>query len=194
MDAVNYQAIQQNSPWNYSEHRAVNSAVSATTLTTLMSVTGKGMLDEALVIVGSANDTTNRTITTTSVTSTTEPELVVTVDGTVIMDIAFTVGTFYGIMGLYPASDMSTFAGTAVITALHGVESMLNYPLALGVAGIHTTFTFPGSTKITIPMSGGTIDVPLAGPIYFNKSLLIQIKGVPCVNGCPIVALAKARY
>lgn len=213
MDVVTYKAIQQSNaqmqaglqalqnnefnPWNYTEHQAVNTAVNATSLTTLMSVTGKGMLEEAIILAAST------VITTTAL------EIVITADGNVILDMAQSaIGTSYSFgFGIVPTADIHSntivSSGVYLHESISGLENLLGgaYFISISNQGVAAgtlstlsnvaTTNFPSATQQSFPL-GRVAIIPIEQPIYFNRSLLVQIKGV--ASSGTIAALVKARY
>lgn len=159
-------------PSLYAEHQASNTAVNSASLVTLMSVTGKGMLEEAL-IVGSGTSTTNM-------------EIVITIDGIIVLDLTATVNSGYNYgLGVVPSTNIIYM--TANFLTLVGVETLFGAMQLISTNTI-SQVTFPNSSQVTC--AGDFSLVGLEQPIYFNQSLLIQIKGA----GATIKAGAKARY
>lgn len=191
MDILTYNKIFD--PTIYTEHQAANSCVNSASLITLMSVSGKGMLEEALIYNSSIE---------TGVNTYARANMVITIDGNVILNtmagISATTSedgmyTYYqALMGVYPTESVIT-VGTTASTRLLGVDNLLygasiNFGSLLGATG--TTLLFPSATQ----QSGyGNATVGLEQPIYFKSSLLIQVSGVS-YNTYSIQALAKARY
>ena len=174
MDMINYQAIHDMNPWNYTEHQAVNLAVNSSTLTTLMSVTGKGMLEEAIVFAPNYGGT--------------NIEIVISVDGTVILDILQpSIGNVF-MLGLYQSADEGVQSGGA--PCIFGNENLIG-TLPYVPMGYVSKVTFPSSFQQSLSSTLSAI-VGLNQPIYFKSSLLVQVKGINTVPN--IVAFAKARY
>ena len=162
-------------PSRYTEHQAVNLAVDSTSLETLMSVTGKGMLEEALLLNPAAS-------------STNAPELKITKDGIVIIDLVHNLSTnLAAVLGIYQSSTLSyDYSDDRIIS---GWENLLAKILTLKTGVGYETTVFPSPVQ-TIT-SHNTI-IGIEHPIYFNSSLLIQVKGA--TNSGAIQAVAKARY
>jgi hypothetical protein len=186
-------------PSQYSEHQAVNPAVNSTSLTTLMSKTGKGMLEEALMATGLAPLTTGYYQPgTTATTTTIAPELVITIDGTVVFDIVdnFVGASAAAVRALImsddfkPAMYSSSYAIGGVITGLENLLGGYILATSTSVNGL-TAEAFPNSAQVSQPRASNTVIVT-EQPIYFNQSLLVQVKGVASAGN--ITAFAKARY
>src|SRR5574343_245021 len=76
------------------EHQAIINSVSSTSLTTLLSVSGKGCLEEAVLFAGGSTVTLSSAI-----------EIIITIDGVVVLDITNTyptntVNSIWGLVSL----------------------------------------------------------------------------------------------
>lgn len=171
-------------PSLYTEHQAVNLNVNSSSLTTLMSATGKGMLEEVLIVP-----------INTALTS--SPEIKIVVDGITILDL---VGNH--ILGIMPSNDFIVTAGQSgsyeyVFTSIKGLENTIGYVIInwedsnILQPFSRKTFSYPSTEQQNISDEFASV-ISLDQPIYFNYSFTIQCKGVT-TNGC-IRAVAKARY
>lgn len=178
MDSIVYNKLNSMDISNYIEHQASNLAVNSASLTTLMSVTGKGMLEEALLSLSSTP------------TTTTQPEIKITVDGNVILDLAQAIGSpgATSLFGIYPTQDL--FYGSSTYN-IAGTENVLGSLIGFSAVNLQTV-TFPNSAQVVKPASQVAAIVGIEQPIYFNESLLIQVQGV--ATSGTIKACAKARY
>jgi hypothetical protein len=161
-------------PWQYTEHRVSNTSVNSTELTTLMSVAGKGYLEETILNCYSTTDTT-----------TTVRELKITIDGTVIYDVVdASVGSTN-----YPRGVINTGS------IAYGTSSSLIFSFGDMLSGVPSA---PNLSPISFPYSGQqskdrslSYIAIISQPMYFSASLLIQVKGV---SSGLLQAAAKARY
>jgi len=161
-----------------SEHQIANTAVDLTSLTTLASVTGKGILEQALLFLES------------STVLTTVPEIVITVDGEVVYDVGMATGTLTTsnkFDGIYTIGSVVTNGSANFIFGADYMGVLSNYGVSNASAGL----AYPISTQQILALN---IQMPigLENPIYFNQSLLVEVKG-KCSSGS-IKAGVKVRY
>ena len=142
-------------PYDYSNfHKAgtINSNATANTFSTLLSITGKGVLTKALI--GTDNAHLRR--------------LRITIDGTVVFyGTSSTAGSYYtGSVGILQSADLlqitqnsANLAGAIINNALFSVSNNAQYPLA---------------TEQVASIANGSNAI-LSNGIRFNSSLLIEI-------------------
>jgi hypothetical protein len=158
-------------PSQYTEHQAVNTSLSSTTLTTLISVTGQGMLEAALI--------------TATTTTTTAPEIVITVDGTVILDLVQPTGAEgSSAMGIVFSPNLKYSSSSS--DYISGMENLFGGSITVSNLQV---VAFPNASQVTLGSTGYSGIVAIDQPIYFKQSLLIQVKGVSGLK-----AYAKVRY
>lgn len=176
---VNFQPQGGFDPSQFSEHQVINTAVNSSSFINFLSVTGKGFLEEALL----------RMVGVTS--STTMPEIKITIDGNVVLDISGKTGggTDQGTLGVYPSSDMTYDSGSSGVV-IAGAENCVGS--AFKLQGTYTNLTFPNSALVSKSSNVTDAIIGIEQPIYFNNSLLVQIKSV--ATSTSVVAIAKARY
>jgi hypothetical protein len=170
-------------PWQYTEHQAVNLAVNEPQLTTLMNVTGKGMLEEAIFYCTETSENVFET----------PPRLVITVDGVIIFDV--TTSSNDCSLGIYPTSSATYSQPNYAGVILAGTEHIIGVPIQLFNFSFFNAYpaklSFPNSSPVSISTSGV---IGIEQPIYFKNSLLIQISGVSNYTSGKLCAFAKARY
>jgi len=180
-------------PTKWTEHEAVITGVNSSTLTTLMSVTGKGMLESTL-LVGNPTIFNNYGISASTLASvSTMPEIVVTIDGSVVLDLTCATATsvYSPILGIVKTSSIKPCYNNSnsAISMISGFEHIFG-GLLYTVSPLFPIISFPSPTQQI--MGSGTSIVVLDEPLYFKSSLLIQVKSV--ANAGAVKAVAKARY
>jgi hypothetical protein len=183
-------------PSQYTEHQAYLTGISSSSWVTLMSVSGKGFLEQALLNMYQPN--------TTSVSWSTEPELLITVDGTVVLDLVFNGQAAVEQGYAWGVASTSSFVPTVGTSSVYPVGYIPgtyygSNARAFDANSQYANLTFPSSAQQSA--AGQSINsvycAPvffLDNPIYFQQSLLIQIKGVPAASTYNICGNAKARY
>lgn len=172
------------------EHQAVLKTINSATWINLVNVTGKGCLSSAIMNI----------LHSTS-SCTTAFEMTITIDGNVVFDVCSGTGAYgsaYGNMfGIYPTANLKTY-NTSPSYFIAGLGLIYNSSAigsndACGGSQFDSGQTYPFSSLITITRgTGNNILIPLDNPIYFNQSLLIQVRGVEPASACN--AMAKVRY
>jgi hypothetical protein len=160
-----------------------------------MSVSGKGFLEQAMLTMYESG--------TGNAAFTTEPEIIVTIDGNVVLDLVF---NGQAAQGMYYAYGLTSMASAVPIQQTASQAYPVVNVLGCYVSSAHAVdatnsifnLTFPSSAQQT---AAGTSIVSsiyatptffLDNPIYFQQSLLIQVKGVS--SNYSMYGNAKARY
>jgi hypothetical protein len=190
-------AISGFDPSRYKEHQVVNSAVNSTSLTTLMSYTGNGLLEGVIIGCGFGWVSNSHTISpvSTGITTTTPIELCITIDGIVVLDILESSA------GSSDTSEISVVLSkdiieynytTGALEQVAGFESLAGGLITVSTGVLPApTFTFPNAAQQSLAKNSAALE-SLDYPIYFNQSLLVQVKGA--ASSGAIQAYAKARY
>jgi len=161
-------------PWQYTEYQVFHSLATESSLTTIVSIAGKGFLETALIYVANAS-------------SSVITELKITVDGIVIFHVTDTAALTLSRLsyrGIIKSSNVHSFYdGSTVKTLFADTLNCENVTAAL----TPQTCIFP-SASIQSTSASYDYVIPLNNSYPFKQSLLVEAKGMS------LRAIVKARY